>query len=369
MNVRDRLLNTIRGARADRVPIHLDGLLYNSREQIDKLLDPGRREVAHRIFEHQAVFVQWSSRINRYLITPGQRIRRVDQKEKHGTVTTTSEIDTPKGKLTAIVSRNKVSNTTWTIKYPVESKEDIEKIRSVPWELPKGLAPPDLSQLPEDFQERRVLQARISSPFVCVAGMMPYEDFLGLCATDLPLVEELTELCKQRTLDVLDVVLREKSIDYVWLGGSEWVTPPMASPRVYEALVQEQEREIIRRIHEAGAVCHVHCHGNVRRCLEQVVDRGADFFEPVEPPPDGDIEFAEAKEIAAGRMALGGNLEVRILENESADVVEEAVRKCFEGSKERMVLKATEAPLKTMTPETTANYHRAIDVWEELSAL
>ena len=91
--------------------------------------------------------------------------------------------------------------------------------------------------------------------------------------------------------------------------------------------------------------------------------------EPVEPPPDGNIEFAEAKQIAAGRMTLGGNLEVRILENESVEVVEEATRKCFEGGKERMVLKATEQPLKPMSPSTMANYHRAIDVWEELSAL
>ncbi|MEW6356331.1 MAG: uroporphyrinogen decarboxylase family protein [Planctomycetota bacterium] len=368
MNVRDRLLNTIQGKRADRVPINLDGFLYNNREQIDKLSDAGRREVAHRIFKHQAVFVEWPSCINRYLITPGQFIKHTRQKDKDGNVTLTAEINTPKGKLTAVTGQNALSNTTWTIKYPVESMEDIEKIRSVPWELPKGLAPPDLSKLPDDFRERRILQTRISSPFVCVAGMMPYEDFLGLCATDLPLVEELTELCKQRTLDVLDVLLREKNIDYVWVGGSEWVTPPMASPRIYEALVQEQEREVIAHIHEAGAVCHVHCHGNVRRCLEMVVDRGADFFEPVEPPPDGDIEFAEAKAVAAGRMTLGGNLEVRILENESADVVEEATHKCFEGSRERMVLKATEAPMKTMSPETVANYHRVIDIWEELSS-
>ena len=369
MNVRERLLNALRGESADRVPLMLDGFLYETREQIDKLKDSRRREIAERVFDLHAAFVTWPSCINRYLITPPQSIRNVASEKHEDSVTNTTEIDTPKGTLTAVTGRNTTSNTTWTTKYPVESREDIDKIRSVPWERPPNLAAPDRSKLSEELSDRLVLKTAISSPFVCAAGMMPYEMFLELCATDMPLVKELTDICKERTLDVLDVLLSERNIDYVWVGGCEWITPPMASPRIYQELVQEYERDVIARIHEAGAVCHVHCHGNVRQSLPLVVERGADFFEPVEPPPDGDIEFAEAKELLAGRMTLGGNLEVRILENEPVDTVEEATRKCFEGPKERMVLKATESPLKVMTPATVENYHRVIDVWEELSPL
>ena len=97
------------------------------------------------------------------------------------------------------------------------------------------------------------------------------------------------------------------------------------------------------------------------------IERGADFFEPVEPPPDGDITFAQAKAIAAGRMTLGGNIEARIIKTGHVDEVEKAARAAFEGGKERMVLQSTAGPISLMTPRVTANHQRLVDVWEELA--
>jgi len=199
--------------------------------------------------------------------------------------------------------------------------------------------------------------------------MMPYEYFLELCATEFVLIKELTQQCLERILDILDVVLAENTIEYVWMGGCEWLTPPMGSPKLYEALVQQFDRQIIERVHDAGAVCHIHCHGNVRSTLELAIRRGGDFFEPVEPPPDGDIAFAEAKDLANGRITLGGNVEARVLENEPVDAVEKAARAAFEGGKTRMVFQTTAGPISTMTPRMVENYHRMLDVWEELSPI
>ena len=182
-------------------------------------------------------------------------------------------------------------------------------------------------------------------------------------------IEGLTAICRDRILAILDVVLAGGSVEYVWMGGCEWLTPPMASPAIYEALVQRFEAPLIDRIHAAGALCHVHCHGNVRSTLERIIQRGADFTEPVEPPPDGDITFAEAKRLADGRITLGGNIEARILETAGIGAVEAAIRAAFEGTKERMVLQTTAGPIGPFTGRMLANYHRMIDLWEELSEL
>jgi uroporphyrinogen-III decarboxylase len=197
---------------------------------------------------------------------------------------------------------------------------------------------------------------------------MKFEQFLEMCHTDLPLLRNLTEVCLDRILDCLGVLLSEPGIDCVWMGGSEWVTPPMASPAVYDALVQEQERRIIDYVHEhSDAVVHVHCHGRVRHALRRMVERGADYTEPVEPPPDGDITMAEAKALAAGNTTLGGNVEVRLLCNARAGEVEQATRAAFDGGKDRFVLRATEGPSPRMSEREFENYTRLIDVWEELS--
>jgi len=366
MNPRERLLTTLRGERADRVPLVLEGFHHASP---DEEPEPTKREILERVFDRLHYFHHTDAFVNRYLVTPPQRIRRIARAQRNGEVLTTSEIDTPRGRLTAVVATNPITRTLWTVKYPVESLDDVEKICSVPWELPPQLAPPDLSALPSSFEERGILRAGVSSPFVCVAGMMPYDYFLELCATHFELLKELTQICFARIMSVLDVLLSAGNIEYVWMGGCEWLTPPMGSPRHYEELVQDFEKKIIDRIHAAGALCHVHCHGNVRSTIEMVVERGADFFEPMEPPPDGDITMAEAKTLVAGRMTLGGNVEARVLENENADEVEKAARAAFAGGKERMVLQTSAGPYCAMTPRMIENYHRMIDVWEELSPI
>jgi hypothetical protein len=366
MNPRDRLLSALRGHKVDRVPLVLEGFHHAS---ADAESDPTKRGILERVCAQLHYFHLTEAFVNRYLVTPPQRIRQVSRQQHNGETVTTSVIDTPRGELTAAVSTNPTTRTVWTVKYPCESLEDIDRIRSVPWELPRKLAPPDLSALPEDFPERGIVRVSVSSPMVCVAGMMPYDYFLELCATHFGLLQELTEVCCQRILQVLDVLLADRNVEYLWMGGCEWLTPPMGSPRQYQALVQRFEKQIIDRAHAAGALCHVHCHGNVRSTIGLAADRGADFFEPMEPPPDGDITMAEAKGLVGDRMTLGGNLEARILENEGVTQVEAAARAAFDGGKERMVLQTSAGPYSAMTPHMISNYHRLIDVWEELSPM
>ena len=370
MTPREGFLTTVRGDTADRVPLELAGFQFASRSEIDAQPDPLRREIAHRVFDATFFRVVVPSHINRYLITPPQAIQTRARMLPNGVRRTDGVIHTPKGDLTFASELNPVAGTGWQVKYPVESEADIEKIASVPWELPQGLAPPDMDSIPEGFDERGVLETRISSPFVCVAGMMRYERFLELALTQPDLIADLTEICRRRTLDVLAVLLSKPGIEYVWLGGSEWVTPPMASPAIYDALVQAQERDLIDYVHKhSDAVVHIHCHGHVRHALLRSIERGADYTEPVEPPPDGNITMSEAKALADGRIALGGNIECRILCNETEDDVETAVRTAFDGGKHRFVLRPTEGPSPRMSEQEYRNYMRMVDVWEELSSI
>jgi hypothetical protein len=368
MNAKDRYVRTLRGYPTDKVPLELAGFQFASREAVDAHPDPLRREIAHRVFEEQTFYVDVLSYVNRYLVTQPQRIHAVDEPLPNGNTRTQGTIDTPDGPLTFVTEYSPVSDTSWTLKYPVETRQDLRWLASVPWELPEGLAPPDPSDLPPDFERRGIASTRVSSPFVCVSGAMSFQSFLAMTATDLSLVEELTEICRQRILDVLRVLLSKPGLELVWLGGSEWVTAPMASPRVYDTLVQEQERSLIAYIHEqSDALVHVHCHGRVRHALQRTIERGADYTEPCEPPPLGDITLAEAKALAGGRITLGGNVECRILAIETEDAVEQAVREAFEGGKERFVLRPTEAPSPMMSKQEYRNYQRLVDVWEDLS--
>ena len=367
MYPRERFLSVLRGERPDRVPLRLLGFEFRGRKDVESLSDDRQRTIAERIFEDTLGFVHIPSYQNRYLMIPPEYIREVERVERDGSIHILTEIPTPKGVLQARTVRNPISQTLWTVQYPVNNLHDIEKIRSIPWSLPEKLAPVQLETLPDDAGKRLIVVTHVSSPFVCVAGMMPYQYFLECCATERALMEELTALCQERILSLLDVLLSQPGIDVVWMGGCEWLTPPMGSPELYETLVQGPEQAVIARIHEGGALVHVHCHGNTRSTLEWVIERGADYFEPMEPPPDGDISLAEAKQIVAGRIALGGNIEIRLVYYGDGYEVEAAVQAAFEGGKAGMVLQTTAEPISPVDERMFDNYMRMIDLWEAWS--
>ncbi|MDF1516025.1 MAG: hypothetical protein P1S60_19610, partial [Anaerolineae bacterium] len=135
-----------------------------------------------------------------------------------------------------------------------------------------------------------------------------------------------------------------------------------------DTFVQEQERDLIAFAHRQGnVIVHIHCHGHVQHALQRTIERGGDYTEPVEPPPDGDITMAEAKRIAAGRITLGGNVECRVLCNENEQTVDAAVRAAFDGGKARFVLRPTEGPSPRMSQQEFRNWMKMVDMWENLA--
>ena len=75
MTPRERLLRTMRGETADRVPLVLPGFQHGSREALERVEEPLRRQAAERVFEQMHFDVGVGSSVNRYLVTPPQRMR------------------------------------------------------------------------------------------------------------------------------------------------------------------------------------------------------------------------------------------------------------------------------------------------------
>ena len=89
---------------------------------------------------------------------------------------------------------------------------------------------------------------------------------------------------------------------------------------------------------------------------------GVDSIDPVEPLPQGDIEFGDAKRRAAGRLTLFGNIEFLDMETCAPDQVEAKVRHAIEdGGKAHTVLCTSAGPHERHTAQFTANAIRYLE--------
>jgi hypothetical protein len=110
------------------------------------------------------------------------------------------------------------------------------------------------------------------------------------------------------------------------------------------------------------AIIHVHCHGRVKTVLRSFMDMGVDSTDPVEPPPQGDVDFAEAKRMAAGRLTLFGNMEFVDMERCEPDEIEQKVRRAIEeGGKQHMVLYPSATPHEQHSARMLTNAERYIE--------
>jgi uroporphyrinogen-III decarboxylase len=363
MNSKENFIRVVKGEKAAYTPILLkECAKYLTHEDVEKERDANRKEIASRIYDSSVGFLGWPyNGVLPYVTCAHNKVTHHKTDGQYMTVIHAEDGQQFK----AVNTFNPQTGTWWAEKHYAETPDEIAKIISIPWNADDIIAAP-LPVLPDTFNERVLVRTRISSPVTSVASLTTYENFLELCALDLPFVMEMTEVLCARVLKCLELAFDRYNPEIVLISGCEELTPPMASPALYEALIQPQETKIIDLIHRHGAFCHVHCHGNMRSSLEQVIRRGADVIDPMEPPPDGDITMEEAKKAVAGRMAIAGNIEQRILETGTPAAVKAAVEEAFKGGKERFMLMNSGMFLGQMSDSVKLNYHAMIDVWEKL---
>ncbi len=106
----------------------------------------------------------------------------------------------------------------------------------------------------------------------------------------------------------------------------------------------------------------MHCHGKVGTLLKSFLEMGVDSTDPVEPPPQGDVEFRDARKIVSDRMVLFGNMEFLDMETRTPDQIEGLIRSAIEAAgKKRLVLYPSATPHERHTPKLLANARRYIE--------
>ena len=282
-----------------------------------------------------------------YGVIENENIERTSW-EAEGSQYTKTSIRTPKGTVHSVSREDRGIHTTWTIEHLCKDQEDAKKILSMPYE---PWRPPvdSFSALDERLGGSGIVMGDIPDALCLTVELFGLGEFLKLYKKREELVYELMGFFQERIRNYLSHLLREGAATLYRIVGPEYATPPFLHPREFDRLVTSYDAELVDLLHRYRGYARLHSHGKVKAVLNSVREMGVDAVDPLEPPPDGDVELREARRILGSEVALIGNIEERLLEVGSRREIERRVRKAInEGASEGgFILCPTAMPIKT----------------------
>jgi hypothetical protein len=235
-----------------------------------------------------------------------QERTRTEQTYRGTSEVTLTYVDTPKGTLHTRFEKP-AGQPGYYVKSLITDDDDLDKYLSLSSE-PASVDLSDAKRIYDEIGGRGLAYLGYADPMYAVAHLFDFEDFCLRCITRRSLIVEMIEREFERIRAEMKQLLEQaRGYDFLLTtAGPEVATPPMLSPQTFAELVTPYERALVQMIHDAGHLSAIHCHGRVRRVLDQFLEIGIDALEPMEPPPQGDISLEEALDKVAGKICLMG---------------------------------------------------------------
>jgi uroporphyrinogen-III decarboxylase len=359
MNSRERLLRCMRHQPIDRVPISTYELVgwnetawENQEPSYRKLMD------TIRLYTDCIYMLNPKEKKNP---NPAQETIKWEVGESRYTKTL---LHTNKGVLTSVQRKDWNIHTTWNLEHLLKDISDIDTYLSIPYEPPQF----DMNAFHAEeanLGDKGVMMISIPDPICIAAELFEMSEFLVLAMTEPEKIKYFLDALHERQIHELRSMLKYNVKDVLFrICGPEYATPPYLSPEYFYNYVTCYLIPICREIKAAGGISRIHCHGKVRKVIDQFAMTEAEGIDPVEPPPDGDIELSELKRLYGRRFCLFGNLELKELEISDRTRIDQLVKKAMEDAKEGsgFVLMPTAAPINVpLSCKAEGNYLQMIE--------
>ena len=349
LSSRSRLIRILKGEEIDRVPISLyefdgfyDSWIYLHKEYVGILKYAKGKTDKMYFWAPQTI-----EPVIFYGVTDEQCINR--KRWRIGrSVYTRIIIETPRGRVEKISRQDDNVHTSWTIKHFCENIEDAQKILSIPYK-PWHPNVDSFFTLNEKLGDDGIILGDIPDALCLTVELFGLSRFLKLYTRSRKTVFDLMDFFHERICNYLEHLLRHGAVTLYRIYGPEYAAPPFLHPREFDKLVTSHDSDLVDLLHKYGGYARLHSHGKVKHVLPYIKQIGIDAIDPLEPPPDGDVELKEARKILGSEVVLIGNIEERLLEIGSKKEIEKHVRKAIrEGSSGGgFILSPTAMPITT----------------------
>ena len=273
--------------------------------------------------------------------------------------------------MTSLTRRDSDVDTLWTVEHLLKSNEDVRAYLEVPDEAFAETI--DVTPMIEEEQrlgERGIVMVDTEDPLCAAATLFSMADFTIFALTENALCHRLLAKCARTIQHRTEQVARQFP-GHLWrLYGPEFATEPYLPPHLFDEYVVGYTGPMVSAIKRHGGFARIHIHGRIRNVLDSVVEMGADAIDPIEPPPQGDVDLAFVRARYGKDLVLFGNLEIAAIENTEPNKFEKLIRRALaegtHGEGRGFVLMPSACPYgRTLSEKTMQNYETMVRCVED----
>jgi len=301
---------------------------------------------------------------------PLDELTTVKTDTRNGSRFTVREIRIGQRVLTQRSRRDPDINTVWTEEHLLKDADDLRTYLDVPPRVFGGtVVTARVLEQEAALGDTGIVMLDTADPLCVAASLFDLGTYTVIAMTEQALFRQLLERIAAVLLPRTEAVAAALPGRLWRIYGPEYATPPYLPPVLFDEYVCTYVRPMIAAIQRHGGYARIHSHGRVKAVLDAIAGMGADGLDPIEPPPQGDVELRDVREKYGRQMVLFGNLEVSDIENLPtplfAEKVKQALREGTAGSGRGFVLMPSACPYGRELPALTLkNYETIIELVE-----
>ncbi len=373
MKRRERLMATLRGENVDRPPLsfyEINGLDENPADEnpFNVYSHPSWRPLIDLAREHTDRIVIRHVPYKSAAPDPMEKVSSTESVISEGRRITTRRINAGGRTLTGRTRRDPDVNTTWTVEHLLKDVDDLRAFLDLPSRAPGSEVVTDpVIRTESALGETGIVMINTPDPLNLAASLFNMADYTVIAMTEKALFHQLLERLASYLLPKTEAVAKALPGRLWRICGPEYASPPYLPPALFREYVCRYVTPMIKSIHEYGGYARIHSHGNLKAILDDIAAMGADGLDPIEPPPQGDVELGYVRERYGKDMVLFGNLEVSDIENLSTDQFAEKVKRALRegtaGAGRGFVLMPSACPYgRILSPLALRNYETMVEI-------
>lgn len=373
MNRRERLMATLQGKPVDRPAVsfyELNGLDENPHDPdpLNIYTHPSWQPLLQLAREKTDRIVIRGVAMQEIAPDPLGPLAQDETWFAHGSRHTRRTVAAGNRTLTMQTRRDPDVNTIWTTEHLLKNLDDLDAFLSLP-EFDLGDAPDPAAFLATEAALGDTGIAMIDTPDpLCLAALLfDMAEYTVIALTEPERFHRLLDRFAALLLPKTEAVARLLPGRLWRIYGPEFAAAPYLPPRLFREYVCRYVGPMIEIIHRSGGYARIHSHGRLKGILDDIVAMGADAIDPIEPPPQGDVELSAVREKYGRQLVLFGNLEIADIENLPSDQFAEKVQRALDqgtaGTGRGFVLMPSAAPYgRQLSPRTLENYETILKV-------